>query len=57
MLIRHNPGLILAFHLLKEDVDFETAISETISFGGDLAKNAAIVGGLIGAKTGVKAIP
>jgi len=43
-------------HLLKGS-DYVTAMREVLSLGGDTDTNAAIVGGLIGAAVGYKALP
>ncbi|NET61262.1 MAG: ADP-ribosylglycohydrolase family protein [Symploca sp. SIO2E6] len=46
-----------AFRHLLLGSDYVAAIRETLSGGGDTDTNACIVGGLIGAACGVKAIP
>ncbi|CAG9318111.1 unnamed protein product [Blepharisma stoltei] len=46
-----------AFRHLRNNSDFETAMSETLKLGGDTDTNAAIVGGLIGAAVGFKRLP
>ena len=46
-----------AFRHLLLGSDYETAIAETLFGGGDTDTNACIVGGLIGAATGVESIP
>ena len=46
-----------AFRHLLLGSDYESAISETVSGGGDTDTNACIVGGLIGAAVGVDNIP
>lgn len=44
------------FHLLQR-TSYETALKEMLSGGGDCDTNACIVGGLVGARVGLKAIP
>jgi ADP-ribosyl-[dinitrogen reductase] hydrolase len=46
-----------AFRHLLLNSDYEAAILETLTGGGDTDTNACIVGGLIGAACGVNAIP
>ena len=60
--IKH--GLVLSFYFLcqaqaRGDLNgfFEEAISQTLRLGGKTSANAAIVGGIVGALVGVKAIP
>ena len=47
----------LAFFLLREGVDFETAIFLTTVAGGDADTNAAVVGAVLGAVQGKSSIP
>ncbi|MDP1825208.1 MAG: ADP-ribosylglycohydrolase family protein [Archangium sp.] len=46
-----------AFFHLAHSTDFEAALVQTVSMGGDTDTNAAIVGALLGATLGVEAIP
>lgn len=46
-----------AFRHLLLGSDYETAITQTLAGGGDTDTNACIVGGLIGAASGVESIP
>src|SRR5207249_10687191 len=46
-----------AFYHLRHTNDFETALVETIGRGGDTDTNGAIVGALLGAADGRRAIP
>ena len=46
-----------AFFYLKKDYTYEAAIRDMLLQGGDTDTNAAIVGGLLGARWGLKAIP
>eukprot|EP00927_Polykrikos_kofoidii_P078768 TRINITY_DN75581_c0_g1_i1.p1 TRINITY_DN75581_c0_g1~~TRINITY_DN75581_c0_g1_i1.p1 ORF type:complete len:660 (-),score=82.79 TRINITY_DN75581_c0_g1_i1:16-1887(-) len=46
-----------AFWHLKNGSSFEVAMRATLAGGGDTTTNAAVVGGLIGAATGLKGIP
>lgn len=50
-------GFILAFYFLKNELDYRTAIEQTLLLGGDTDTNAAIVGGIIGTYAGIKQIP
>ncbi|KAI5081449.1 hypothetical protein GOP47_0004632, partial [Adiantum capillus-veneris] len=50
-------GFTLAFHFLRHRTLFEDAMMQTLQMGGDTDTNAAIVGGLLGAFHGAKAIP
>jgi len=50
-------ALSYAFFYLKNDYTFESAIQSILLKGGDTDTNAAIVGGLIGARWGLKNIP
>jgi ADP-ribosyl-[dinitrogen reductase] hydrolase len=45
------------FFYLKSDISYRKAIEDMLAQGGDTDTNAAIVGGLIGAKYGIDAIP
>jgi len=47
----------LAFYFLRKRTNYETAIYETLLKGGDTDTNACIVGGIMGALHGLKAIP
>ena len=49
-----SHGFILAYYHLMNDAGYEKAIKETIMLGGNLGKNCAIVGGLLGARDGVQ---
>ena len=42
---------------LRKPNNFKRAIRSVVSFGGDVATSSAIVGGLVGAHTGVKGVP
>lgn len=53
--VRH--AFILAFHFLRNKVDYEEAIMKTLMCGGDTDTNACIVGGLMGALWGESKIP
>lgn len=46
-----------AFFHLKNSTDFEAALVQTVSLGGDTDTNAAIVGALLGSVLGEAAIP
>lgn len=46
-----------AFRLLRQGRLYHDAIADTLLRGGDTDTNAAIVGGLIGAATGISSIP
>lgn len=46
-----------AFYFLNKAISYEEAIRETLYLNGDTDTNAAIVGGLLGAYHGYKAIP
>ena len=46
-----------AFFYLKNDYTYEAAIRDMLLRGGDTDTNAAIVGGLLGARWGLEAIP
>ncbi|KAF1316004.1 Adp-ribosyl- glycohydrolase, partial [Globisporangium splendens] len=50
-------GFVLAIHFLRQNASYEDAIRQTLLKGGDTDTNAAIVGGLIGALHGERAIP
>ncbi|BAZ46351.1 ADP-ribosylation/crystallin J1 [Chondrocystis sp. NIES-4102] len=50
-------GFTHAFRHLLLDSDYENAIAQTLAGGGDTDTNACIVGGLIGAASGVESIP
>lgn len=61
-----NPGLwhgsasrslSVAFWALAQAPDFETGVTEVIKLGGDTHRNAAIAGGLLGARFGYSGIP
>jgi ADP-ribosylglycohydrolase len=43
------------FYYLKNDYQFNEALKDIISRGGDMIANGTIVGGLIGAAEGMKA--
>jgi ADP-ribosyl-[dinitrogen reductase] hydrolase len=48
----------IAFHLLRQpDMNFKSAIQETLLLGGDTDTNACIVGGMIGAWEGKNKLP
>jgi ADP-ribosylglycohydrolase len=47
----------LAFYFLRNKTHYETAINLTLTFNGDTDTNACIVGGMLGALWGYKAIP
>ena len=47
----------LAFYYLKNNYTYENAIKDTLYIGGDTDTNAAIVGGLVGARWGIDGIP
>ncbi len=49
--VRH--GFTEAFRQLRRGADWETAVRETLHGGGDTDTNACIVGGLVGAASGV----
>ncbi len=57
----HTTSLKIAFqrsfYYLYHEVDFVTAISQTVMEGGDTDTNACIVGGMIGAMYGIKDLP
>ena len=62
MLIEGRIGSViiafsLAFYFLKNNHTYEDAIFDTLMTGGDTDTNAAIVGGLVGARWGVDGIP
>ena len=50
-------GFTLAFHFLAYQFSFKEAIIQTLLMSGDTDTNACIVGGLIGASVGGKAVP
>ncbi len=50
-------ALSLTLHCLFNDLDFRQSMHHVLSLGGDTDTNAAIVGGIIGARTGMGAIP
>ncbi|KAK9826033.1 hypothetical protein WJX74_007037 [Apatococcus lobatus] len=50
-------GFTLAFMFLRTGTRYKDAIEQTLFCGGDTDTNAAIVGGLLGAFWGAKAIP
>ena len=50
-------GFTLAFYCLRNNLDYKTAIEQTLRLGGDTDTNAAIVGGMIGAQVGIDQIP
>lgn len=57
-----SPGFVkhafsLAFWHLRQGTDFELAIRDTISRGGDTNTNAAVVGGMLGAYHGTEGLP
>ena len=57
-----NIGFVLiafsyAFFYLKNDYTYEDSIRDMLLRGGDTDTNAAIVGGLLGARWGLEAIP
>lgn len=61
-----NPGfmsgsamrsLMIALWAIQTAPDFETGITEVIKLGGDTDTNAAIAGGLLGARFGIEGIP
>ena len=45
-----------AFHYLKNDFTYEAAIRDILMKGGDTDTNAAIVGGLLGARDSINGI-
>lgn len=51
-----KTALLWAFYYLKNEYDFNDALKDIISKGGDTTANATIVCGLIGAAKGMKAI-
>ena len=46
-----------AFFYLKNNIEYEEAIRRMLKQGGDTDTNAAIVGGLLGARYGIDGIP
>jgi hypothetical protein len=48
--------ILWAFYYLKHDYTFNDAVRDMISKGGDTAANGAIIGGLLGAASGIKGI-
>lgn len=53
--VRH--GFVLAFYFLRNKISYEESIIQTLMKGGDTDTNACIVGGMMGALFGAKAIP
>jgi ADP-ribosyl-[dinitrogen reductase] hydrolase len=51
-----KTALLWAFYYLKHEYQFNDAIKDIVSKGGDTTSNAMIVGGLIGAARGMQAI-
>jgi ADP-ribosyl-[dinitrogen reductase] hydrolase len=49
-------SILWAFYYLKHEYNFTDAIKDMISKGGDTEANAAIIGGLIGAASGIRDI-
>jgi ADP-ribosylglycohydrolase len=47
----------LAFYFLRRNISYKESIIQTLMLGGDTDTNAAIVGGMIGARYGSKQIP
>ena len=54
--IYHTFPVVLQI-VLRHNNDYEKAISEAIACGGDTDTVAAIIGGIVGANTGVEGIP
>ena len=50
-------GFTLAFYFLRNEIDYKTAIEQTLLLGGDTDTNAAIVGGMVGARVGKTGLP
>jgi ADP-ribosylglycohydrolase len=48
--------ILWALYYLKYDYTFNDAVSDMISKGGDTAANGAIIGGLLGAASGINGI-
>ena len=46
-----------SFYFLKNNYSYEDALRQMLSKGGDTDTNAAIVGGLVGARWGLDGIP
>jgi len=44
-------------HLLLQDIDFVSAVRQTLLAGGDNASRAAFIGAVLGAKCGIQGIP
>jgi len=44
-----------SIYYLRKNLTFDEAVKDIISKGGDTRSNAAIVGGLVGAKEGIAA--
>ena len=49
-------SLLWAFYYLKHDVNFNDALKDILSKGGDMMANGTIVGGLLAASQGMEAI-
>ena len=48
-----KTGLLWVFYYLRLNANYKEAVIDIISKGGDTRSNAAIVGGLIGATSGI----
>jgi hypothetical protein len=48
-----KTALLWAFYYLRSNFNYEKAVKDIISKGGDTRSNAAIVGGMIGATNGI----